>query len=201
MAETRSSLIRRVRDPRDAESWREFVELYEPLLLSYVRSRGLAQPDAQDVVQDILASLIGTMPEFELDHGRGRFRTWLWRVTMNALANFFRRRRRQNQGEEEWRECLTSLENESRQGPGAAWESGHHRRVLDFVLSRVRADTQPKTWACFEQHLVQGRASDRIAAELGLTAVAVRVNASRVLARVKEQCQEYMEELGDESSE
>jgi len=62
-------------------------------------------------------------------------------------------------------------------------------------------EMQPKTWACFEQHLVQGRASDRIAAELGLTAVAVRVNASRVLARVKEQCQEYMEELGDESSE
>src|SRR5438876_4377291 len=50
---TNVSLIRRVQNPSDTESWRQFVAVYEPLLISYVRSRGLREDDARDVVQQI----------------------------------------------------------------------------------------------------------------------------------------------------
>ena len=88
MGENDSSLIRRVRDPSDAESWREFVALYEPLLLRYVRSHGLTEQDARDVEQEIFVSLICHLPEFELDPSRGQFRTWLWQVTRNTVADW-----------------------------------------------------------------------------------------------------------------
>src|SRR5262245_3077094 len=82
--QTNTSLIMRVRDPQDTSSWREFVELYEPLLVSYARSRGLHETDARDVAQEIFINLLRAMPTFELDRRRGRFRTWLWQVTVNA---------------------------------------------------------------------------------------------------------------------
>src|SRR5438552_3205642 len=87
MLPTRTSLLYRVRNQADEESWREFVALYEPLLLSYVRKRGLSQVDARDVVQDIFIQLLRILPTFTLDHSRGRFRTWLWQVVMNGIAD------------------------------------------------------------------------------------------------------------------
>ena len=66
MMETRSSLLRRVRNPADTAGWQEFVTLYEPLLLAYVRKKGLTEPDASDVVQEVLARLVKVLPDFEL---------------------------------------------------------------------------------------------------------------------------------------
>ena len=57
MTETRTSLLRRVRNPADSASWAEFVGLYEPLLMAYVRQRGLDEHDARDVVQSIFITL------------------------------------------------------------------------------------------------------------------------------------------------
>jgi RNA polymerase sigma-70 factor (ECF subfamily) len=197
MGETHSSLIRRVRDPADADSWREFVALYEPLLLSYVRSRGLGEHDARDVVQDIFARLLQALPAFELDPSRGGFRSWLWQVTCHAVADWARRGRRQHAAENEWHRRLTAPAPSDETGSEAEWLAAHRRRVLEFVLEQVRGQTQPPTWACFEQHVLHGRRGADVAAELGITANAVFVNASRVLARVREQCAEYLEELGD----
>ncbi|MBM4091287.1 MAG: sigma-70 family RNA polymerase sigma factor, partial [Planctomycetes bacterium] len=94
MTPTRSTLLFRVSDPNDSQAWREFVQLYEPLLMSYVRSRGVSEHDARDVVQEVFATLVRKLPGFQLDRTRGRFRTWLWRITQNAVTDWARKRGR-----------------------------------------------------------------------------------------------------------
>jgi RNA polymerase sigma-70 factor (ECF subfamily) len=199
MSETSSSLIRRVRDAADAESWREFVALYEPLLLCYVRSRGLGEHDASDLVQEIYSRLVRALPGFTLDHARGRFRTYLYRAAMNALKDWRAQNGRRNEAEDQWRkqrgEGGTSGPDEE-----SEWLITYHRRVLEFALEKVRARTRPRAWACFEEHLLRGRPGAEVAAELGLTTNALFVNASRVLQKVREQCAEYLEDLGDDPS-
>ncbi len=199
MPETSSSLIRRVRDAADAASWREFVALYEPLLLSYVRSRGLGEHDAPDLVQEIFSRLVRALPGFTLDHARGRFRTYLYQVAMNALKDWWVQRGRRLTAEHEWRE---QRGEGGTAGPDeeSEWLITYHRRVLEFALERVRARTRPRAWACFSEHLLRGRPGAEVAAELGCTANDVFVNASRVLKKVREQCAEYLEELGDDPS-
>jgi RNA polymerase sigma-70 factor (ECF subfamily) len=196
MVETRPSLLLRVRDPADAESWREFVSLYEPLLLAYVRHRGVAEHDARDVVQEVFGTLFRVLPDFALDHDRGRFRTWLWRVTHNALVDWSRRRGRRAAAEDEARkDARVAVEPEE---PEEEWFIAHRRRILEFVLEKVREQTSEVTWKCFDLHVRQGRPAAEVGAELGLTSNSVYVNASRVMARVREQCAEYAEDLGEE---
>jgi len=48
---------------------------------------GLADDRARDVGQNIFVALLRKLPTFELDRSRGRFRTWLWRVTRNAVID------------------------------------------------------------------------------------------------------------------
>lgn len=196
---TRSSLLLRLRRGGDEESWGEFVALYEPLLLRYVRTRGLSEEDARDVVQNIFASLFRSLPNFEFDRAKGRFRTWLYRVTQNAIADWARRLRRERAAERAWQERLETLQEAAGSEPEAEWESAYRKRVLEFSLRQVREKTEPKTWACFEKHVLQGCPGAAVAGELGMNVGGVYANASRVLAKVRGLCAEYMEEVEDES--
>ncbi len=194
MVETRGSLLKRLRHSCDQENWAEFVALYEPLIFRYVRSRGLSENDAQDVVQNVFASLVQTLLNFELDHTRGRFRTWLWRVTQNAITDWARRQQRQKVAEEKWRELVEVFAPE----PEPEWEATWRQRVFDFSLSQVREETNARTWACFEGHVLQGRGGSEVAEELGMKIGTVYVNASRVLERVRRRCAEYLQDLEEE---
>jgi RNA polymerase sigma factor (sigma-70 family) len=203
MAETRASLIERVRNNNDSVAWSEFDTIYRPILVSYVRKRGVSEHDAADVVQDVFSRLVPALAEFEFDAQRGRFRTWLWRVTHNALADWGRRRTVRARAEREWIEQEWAGQGDGdvhQPADGArsddAWDDIYRRRILEVVTERVRATTQPVTWACFEGRILDGRPAAEIAAESGVSVNAVYVNASRVLARVREECESFQEPLG-----
>ncbi len=49
---TRASLLLRLRDAQDGGAWREFVDLYAPLVYGYARKQGLQDADAADLSQD-----------------------------------------------------------------------------------------------------------------------------------------------------
>jgi RNA polymerase sigma-70 factor (ECF subfamily) len=196
MLTTSTSLIARVRDPQDSQSWQEFVQLYEPLLYSYVRGRGLEASEARDVVQDVFIVLLRALPTFELDNRKGRFKTWLWQVTMNAVADHCRRTRSRQRAEGGWQERAERQGPKPTVGaePDAAFIAAHRQRVLEHVLPIVRAQTQAKTWQCFEQYILRGRPGVEVAREVGLPANSVYVHASRVLDKVRARCADYAEE-------
>jgi len=194
--ETRITLLQRVRDRHDHESWQEFVQLYEPLLKRFVLSRGVPVRDADDIVQEIFATLLRALQSFEFDQSRGRFRTWLWRVARNVMVDCARRQQRQRKAEAEWCDRVAALQDDD--SSMAEWSRIHKQRVMEFVLQRVRETSQPKTWTCFEEHIQRGRPAAEVAGELDLKVNAVYVNASRVLKRVRALCRELDEDLGDD---
>jgi RNA polymerase sigma-70 factor (ECF subfamily) len=89
--ETRRSLIVRLGDPEDARAWREFVALYEPLVLRLARRKGLRDADARDVCQEVFRVVAGAVHRW--DPGLGSFRGWLSTIARNLLVNFLSRRR------------------------------------------------------------------------------------------------------------
>jgi RNA polymerase sigma-70 factor (ECF subfamily) len=190
--ETRASLIQRVRDNADTSAWGEFFSVYQPLLFAYVRQRGVSGQDADDVVQDVFAKLTQALPHFEFDAERGRFRTWLWRVTQNALADWARRRNARDRAERGWAD---EYKPPDAAHSSAEWDRLYRRRILETVLERVRRSAQPVTWACFAGRILEGRPAAQIAAETGVSVNAVYVNASRLLTRVREECAALEEPL------
>jgi RNA polymerase sigma-70 factor (ECF subfamily) len=192
--ETSTTLLRRVRDTRDQDAWGEFVAFYQPLLLAYVARKGLREYDAHDVVQNILIALLRALPTFELNKTRGRFRSWLYQVSANAVEDWRRARRRHARTGGDWEG--TGVEPVAPTvDPDKEWEEITRSRVFQEVLPQVRGETDPKTWACFEQHLLLRRSGQDVGAQLGLKPNTVYVNASRVLKRLGEACLARMKEL------
>jgi RNA polymerase sigma-70 factor (ECF subfamily) len=194
MDETRVSLLQRLRTPGDGAAWADFVKMYEPLLNSYVRKKGVPEHDVADVVQTIYVSLLRAMPTFKLDKGRGKFRSWLYQVTVNAVTDRARRRNRRAGREVSWGENTPEPATFD-PSPDDEWEKAYRERMFHVALEQVRSRTNEATWACFQRYLLEGRTGEEVAAELGMMPNTVRKNASRVLAKVNEQAALNLEEM------
>jgi RNA polymerase sigma-70 factor, ECF subfamily len=197
LSQTHTSLLRRVRDVKDAASWAEFVRFYEPLLQNYVRARGLPAADADDVVQEIFLKLLRALPEFTLDRRQGRFRTWLYQVTMSAVYDHVRRKSARDRTVAEWWKNV-GKEQAVDELPPEDWSRVHQRRAVEVTEAEMKASINPNTWRCYEQHFHNGRKFADIAAELGITANAACVNAGRVLEKVSSLSAQKLRELDDE---
>ncbi len=197
MDDTRLSLLAQVRDPRDVRSWSEFHAIYQPLIFGYLRSLGLKEHDANDLTQEVFCRLMAILPTFVLDRRRGRFRTYLWRLTYTTLVDGARKKKVRDRAEEEWVRHFSEADESASKGLEELWTLQHRKRILEITLPRVRAAVSPTAWACFDGRLVGRRPAADIAAELGITANVVYVYASRVLKEVRRRCAEIEEELGD----
>jgi RNA polymerase sigma factor (sigma-70 family) len=191
--ETSRTLLVRVRDPGDAEAWGEFDILYRPLIRGFARKQGVSGPDVDDVVQEVFRRLVRALPAFSLDHGRGRFRSWLYRVTQCATRDWLRSRGRQGVAVVE----PDGLPDRAGESPEAEWLRSYRRRVLEFVLDRVRSQAKPRDWSAFEQCLLLRRRAADVAGELEISVANVYTITSRIFARIRDLCLEYDEDLSD----
>src|SRR5262249_42303195 len=181
---TQPSLLLRLRDPRDAQAWAQFVELDAPLVYGYVRKRGLQDADAADLTQVVLSTVASAVGRLDYDPRRGSFRGWLFTIVRSKLANFLGRRDHcQGAGDSATQRLL-----EAQPAPddeSSVWNDEGDPRLVAWAAEQVRSQVQDTTWQAFWQTAVDGRPGKDVAAELGISLAAVRLAKSRVLARLK----------------
>ena len=85
---TRQSLLLRIRNERDADSWSQFVTAYAPLVHGFLRKRGLQDADASDLTQEVLARVAAAIKGFEYNPDEGSFRGWLFTIVENCRRRF-----------------------------------------------------------------------------------------------------------------
>jgi RNA polymerase sigma-70 factor (ECF subfamily) len=188
MPETSASLLERLRDGADSESWDRLVSLYTPLIRGWLARHGLPRQDADDVTQNVLAVLVRRLPDFERQPRAGAFRRWLRTITVNCLRDFWRaekHRPRAGLGDEvnDLLEQLADPES----GLSRQWDQEHDRHVTNQLLEQIRHRFEPTTWEAFRRVALLGQAPADVAAELGVTVNAVFISRSRVLSRLREE--------------
>src|SRR5438034_8403369 len=89
---TRASLIKRLKNWQDQSSWQEFFDIYWKLIYGVARKAGLTDAEAQDVVQETMASVAKHMPTFNYDPAIGSFKAWLLNMTRWRIIGQLRKR-------------------------------------------------------------------------------------------------------------
>jgi RNA polymerase sigma-70 factor (ECF subfamily) len=189
---TRPSLLVRLRDARDGEAWRQFVELYAPLVYRYARRHRLQDADAADLTQEVLGAVARSAARLNYDPARGTFRGWLFRVVRNELADFgtARRRNRPGSGDTAVKRLLEEQPAPS-EDELAVWEREYERQLFARACEQVRRDFQESTWQAFWLTAIQGKSGKDVAGVLGLTTAAVYLAKRRVTERLRQQI-EYL---------
>ncbi|MFO1500435.1 MAG: sigma-70 family RNA polymerase sigma factor [Verrucomicrobiota bacterium] len=192
---TRPSLLVALRDTANEDQWRQFVEIYTPLIFRHCMKHGLQEADAADVSQEIMKAVAQAMRKFEYDRGKGTFRSWLLTVTRSKLNNFFASRARHPQGTGETT-VHALLECQPDPTDVSDWEVEFRRRLFEIAAARVRPECQEKTWQAFWRTAINDEPASAVAAALGLSVGAIYIARSRVLARLR-QCVQSISEEGE----
>jgi RNA polymerase sigma-70 factor (ECF subfamily) len=195
MNETSLSLLDRARGNGNDEAWRHLVGTYSPLLRAWLLRFDVAPADADDLVQEVLVTVLRELAQFKHSGRAGAFRSWLRTILVYRLRDFWRSRnyRPAAAGGSTWLEQLQELEDESSDA-SREWNLEHDRHVMARLLESVRPRFEPKTWEAFRRQMFDGQRADTVAAELGMSLNSVYVARSRVLSTLRREAAGLIDE-------
>jgi len=190
---TRASLLLRLRDPRNEAAWREFVDLYAPLVYHYARKQGLQDADSADLCQDVLRVVAAAMGRLEYDPQRGSFRNWLFTIVRRKLSSWRKSPANRIRGsgspatDQLLEKCLAP------EAVDAEWQAEWEDRIFIWACEQVRPEVTDRTWQAFWKTAIDAQPGKQVAEELGLSLAAVYGARSRVLARLRDLVQSVQE--------
>lgn len=189
MDATSASLIEQLRGPNRSSAWVRFVNLYTPLLREWALRRGFQDADAADLVQNVLVKLMFEMPRYTKTDGRP-FRAWLAQVLTNAGHDYRKRRATRSLP------GAVGLAEVGREEPNPVEEleeATYRQSLLLRGLDVVRADFNEQTWAAFNGVMVDDRPAADVARELGVSENAVYLARHRVLTRLRQELDGFLD--------
>jgi RNA polymerase sigma-70 factor (ECF subfamily) len=204
---TRASLLSRLHDLTDSDSWRAFFETYWRLLYNVARKSGLNDVEAQDVVQETVIAVARKMPEFRYDPAKGSFKGWLLLITRRRIQDHLRwlyRFAPASDAPGDELACgakdVPALDPTPDAQIDTAWEHEWRENLFRAALARVRQRVNPKHYQVFDYCVLQELPAPEVARMLGLSAAQVYLARHRMSAAVKRAVRELEVELGGAES-
>jgi RNA polymerase sigma-70 factor (ECF subfamily) len=186
---TSLTLLQRIRSG-DMSGWRHVVDLYTPLVYHWCHRWGVPPGEADDVLQEVFQAASQGITGFRREGEGDTFRGWLRGITRHKVLAFRRAsgRRPDPLGGSEALQMIQALPGP--ETPEDTEDAAQTSALFHRALRLLRAEFEERTWQAFWRTAVDGQPAPGVAAELGMTANAVRMAKSRVLHRLRE-------ELGD----
>ncbi len=185
---TRQSLLSRLRDVQDERGWQEFFARYWRLIYNVARRSGLADAEAQDVVQNTFIYLSRKMPGFHYDAARGSFKSWLRVVTRSRIGAF----RRSKAGQRLMRDPgsgtassnepdpLDAIPDPSADALDEIWQREWEENLLNTALRRIRAKVSSQQLLIFRLATLNALPLTQVARKLGVSLARVYLARHRV---------------------
>jgi len=190
---TRSSLLSRLKQWDDQESWRDFFNTYWRLIYRAATKAGLSDAEAQDVVQETVIKVAKKMSDFTYDREVDSFKGWLLYLTRKHIALQYRKRQRDRGGDGRHPEVTTltnsieQLPDPARAGLEAVWDAEWERNLLEAALGRVKRQVNPKQFQMFNFYVLKEWPVGEVAKALSVTVAQVYLAKHRISGLVKKQ--------------
>jgi RNA polymerase sigma-70 factor, ECF subfamily len=188
MDETSLSLLQRLKSSPESENWNRLVELYAPLIRTWLRKYDVQETDTDDLLQEVLLAVSKDLNRFDHNGRTGAFRAWLKAILVNRLRKFWqsRDRRPQARGNSDNDERLVQLEDPASE-LSQIWNQQHDQYVLRQLLALTEPHFESTTWKAFCRVAMEGAKPDVVAAELEISLNAVCLAKSRVLRKLRQE--------------
>jgi RNA polymerase sigma-70 factor (ECF subfamily) len=169
------------------QAWGSLVELYRPLVYSWLRRHDVAHHDAEDLAQDVMAVVVRELPRFEHCGSRGAFRSWLRAITANRAKGYWRagKIRPAASGRSSFLVMVEQLADED-SPMSRLWNREHDAHVLRQLLVQTKPEFEPATFQAFRRQVFDGVTAEEVSRELGISVGAAYSAKSRVLRRLRE---------------
>jgi RNA polymerase sigma-70 factor, ECF subfamily len=186
---TASSLLLEGVQRMDPAAWSRLVDTFGGIVYGWCRASGVTPADAEDVVQEVFASVARAVDRFQREKPEGSFRSWLATITRNRVRDHFRRQM-QREVAAGGTDALRRLEEQAERLESTICTQGMESLVLQRVLDAVRMEFEPQTWSAFWKCAIDGLPAADVAEITGLSVASVYQAKSRVLRRLRQRLSE-----------
>jgi RNA polymerase sigma-70 factor (ECF subfamily) len=188
---TRESLLSRIKNPDDRDSWQAFFDTYRQLIYGTARKSGLSDAEAQDIVQETIISVARNIKDFKYDPAV----CWMLQLTRWRILNQLKRRERSHNGSapglpdfsrqparEDTERTATSERIPDPAGVNleAVWEEEWEKNLLTAALERVKRKVDPAQLQIFDLYCLEHWPALKVARTLGISVGQVYLAKHRV---------------------
>jgi RNA polymerase sigma-70 factor (ECF subfamily) len=197
---TRASLLKRLRNWKDDESWHEFFNLYWKLIYGVARKAGLREGEAQDVVQETLISVARHMPAFKYDPSLGSFKSWLLTMTRWRIIAQFRKRNRLPDlpsyagDSSSGTDPINNIADPSGQPLDRVWDAEWERNLLTAAIDKVKR-LDPEKFQIFDLYVNKEWAPQKVAERFNISVNQVYQIKSRLTDSIRDEVKRLEKEL------
>lgn len=189
--ETQKSLIVRLADRHDSDAWFQFSNVYRSVIYSMARKHGLQDADADEVVQTVFSNISNALAQRPHDWARAKFRTWLFRVTFNAISNKFR------SAKPDLGSGDTAVIGQLNRVPSPVelgdYDEAYEKAIFRWAAKQIRSEFQEETWNAFWMTAVMGRSCEDVARAIGKEIGSVYAARSRIIRRLRKKIKDFDE--------
>jgi RNA polymerase sigma-70 factor (ECF subfamily) len=198
---TRWTLIGRLKNWDDQESWKEFFDIYWKLIYGVARKSGLTPQEAQDVVQETLVSICQNIKDFQADPAFGSFKSWLLYLTRWRIIDQIRKRPKEalrdqhHAGQKTDRDTSETSTAERVPDPAGnefdvIWENEWERNLISIALEQLEKQTNARHYQIFLLHVIKQCPAEQVAKVAGVDKDQVYLVKHRLLPLFQEAIRE-----------
>ena len=186
---TRESLLSRLKDWRDGESWQEFFDTYWRLIYGVARKAGLSDAEAQDIVQETVLSVARKIEGFRYDPTVCSFKSWMLQLTRWRILNQLKKRAREashvpltigDAASADLTGALEGIADPAGCELDAIWDAEWEKNLLAAAVERVKRQVAPEQFQIFDLACLEGWPVRKVAQTLGVSAARVYLAKHRI---------------------
>ena len=185
---TRYSLLSRLEDRGDQDSWRDFFNTYWRLIYAFAIKSGLTETEAQDVVQETVISVAGDLEKFKRDRTLGSFKGWLRNITRWRIADQFRKRTRalrtddSGTGENLPQPDVAEIPDPAGETAESVWDEEWQANLFKAALETVKRNVKEEHYQIFDLYVLRQTPVKDVAQTLGVSVGLVYLVKYRISA-------------------
>jgi len=190
---TRYSLLSRLQNWDDQESWKNFFDTYWRLIYSIALKSGLTGAEAQDVVQETIICVAKDINKFKRDRQFGSFKGWLRNLTRWRIADQLRKREPNAMGHDVLPDEISVLPELAEipdpvdDALAALWEEEWQSNLMDAALERVKRRVKEEHYQMFDLNVIRQWPASKVASTLEVSIAQVYLAKHRILALIKKE--------------
>src|ERR1700722_16756433 len=185
---TRESLLGRLRNWEDQDSWREFFNIYRRVIFSPALKSRLTETESEEVVQETLISVARTIKEFKYDRKRCTFKSWLGHLTRKRIADQFRKRGRDRgivepasaAADTPQTPAIERVPDPQAVNLDAVWEEQWKTKLLAAAVEKVKDQVTAQQFQIFDLYVSRKMPAGEVASALGTSTGQVYLAKHRV---------------------
>jgi len=187
---TRYSLLSRLQNWQDHESWKDFFDTYWRLIYGVAIKSGLTDAEAQDIVQETILCVAKDIEKFKRDRARGSFKAWLRNLTRWRIADQFRKRKLVAGVAAE--DLGAGIRLEDLPDPATSeldviWEQEWKSNLFEAALQRVKRRVREEHYQIFDLYVLKHWSASKIARVLGINLGQIYLAKHRVASQIKKE--------------